>query len=51
VIEHINARIKTFKSMAYPHRGHYRNRHSLGMTLICGLINYDRNVQAVIKQV
>jgi hypothetical protein len=44
VIEHINAKIKTFKSMAYPYRGHYRNRHSLRMTLICGLINYDRNV-------
>jgi hypothetical protein len=44
VIEHINAKIKTSKSMAYPYRGHYHNRHSLRMTLICGLINYDRNV-------
>jgi hypothetical protein len=44
VIEHINARIKTFKSMAYPYRGHCRNRHSLRMTLICSLIYYDRNV-------
>jgi hypothetical protein len=44
VIEHINARIKTFKSMAYPYRGHYCNRHSLRMTLICGVINYDRKV-------
>ncbi|MDR2398286.1 MAG: transposase, partial [Spirochaetaceae bacterium] len=44
VIEHINAKIKTFKSMAYPYRGHYGNRHSLRMTLICGLINYDRRV-------
>jgi hypothetical protein len=44
VIEHINAKIKTFKSMAYPYRGHCRNRHSLRMTLICGIINYDRNV-------
>jgi hypothetical protein len=41
VIEHINAKIKTFKSMAYPYRGHYHNRHSLRMALICGLINYD----------
>jgi hypothetical protein len=32
VIEHVNAKIKTFKSMAYPYRGHYCNRHSLGMT-------------------
>jgi hypothetical protein len=44
VIEHINAKIKTFKSMAYPYRGHCRNRHSLRMTLICGIINYDRLV-------
>jgi hypothetical protein len=36
------AKIKTFKSMAYPYRGHYHNRHSLRMTLICGIINYDR---------
>jgi hypothetical protein len=27
VIEHINGKIKTFKSMAYPYRGHCRNRH------------------------
>jgi hypothetical protein len=44
VIEHIKAQIKPFKSMAYPYRGHCRNRHSLRMTLICGLINYDRLV-------
>jgi hypothetical protein len=44
VIEHINAKIKTFKSMAYPYRGHCCNRHSLRMALICGLINYDRLV-------
>jgi hypothetical protein len=44
VIEHINAKIKTYKSMAYPYRGHYHNRHSLRMALICGLMNYDRNV-------
>jgi hypothetical protein len=44
VIEHMNAKIKTYKSMAYPYRGHRLNRHSLRMTLICGLINYDRLV-------
>jgi hypothetical protein len=44
VIEHINAKIKTFKSMAYPYRGHCCNRHALRMTLICGIINYDRLV-------
>jgi hypothetical protein len=42
VIEHINAQIKTFKSMTYPYRGHCRNRHALRMTLICSIINYDR---------
>jgi hypothetical protein len=44
VVEHINAKIKTFKSMSYPYRGHYCNRHSLRMALICGIINYDRRV-------
>jgi hypothetical protein len=44
IIEHMNAKIKTFKSMAHPYRGHFRNRQSLRMTLICGLINYDRRV-------
>jgi IS5 family transposase len=44
VIEHINAKIKTFRCMAYPYRGHCCNRHSLRMTLICGTINYDRRV-------
>jgi hypothetical protein len=40
VIEHINAKIKTFKSMAYPYRNHCR-RHLLRMSLICGIINYE----------
>jgi len=40
VIEHINAKIKTFKIMAYPYRNHCR-RHLLRMTLICGIINYE----------
>jgi hypothetical protein len=44
VIEHVNGRIKTFRCMSYPYRGHCRNRHSLTMTLICGIINYDRLV-------
>jgi len=42
VIEHINARIKVFRCMSYPYRGHRCNRHSLRMKLICGIINYDR---------
>jgi hypothetical protein len=34
VIEHINAKIKTFKVMAYPYRGHRCNRHSTRMTVL-----------------
>jgi hypothetical protein len=44
VIEYINGKIKVFRCMSYPYRGHYRNRHALRMTLICGIINYDRLV-------
>jgi hypothetical protein len=40
VIEHINAKIKTFKSMAYPYRNHCR-RHLLRMSLICCIINFE----------
>jgi len=40
VIEHINAKIKTFKIMAYPYRNH-RRRHLLRMSLICGIINFE----------
>jgi prophage antirepressor-like protein len=40
VIEHINAKIKVFKSMAYPYRNHCR-RHLLRMSLICGIINLE----------
>ena len=40
VIEHINAKIKTFKIMSYPYRNH-RTRHFLIMSLICGIINYE----------
>ena len=41
VIEHINAKIKTFKIMAYPYRNR-RARHLLRMSLICGIINFER---------
>jgi hypothetical protein len=40
MIEHINAKIKTFKITAYPYRNHCK-RHLLRMTLICGLINFE----------
>jgi hypothetical protein len=44
VIEHINGKIKVFRCMSYPYRGHFCNRHSLRMKLICGFINFDRLV-------
>ncbi|GHU30450.1 hypothetical protein FACS1894172_03760 [Spirochaetia bacterium] len=49
VIEHVNARIKTFKSMAYPYRNHCSQtkgalRHLLRMSLICGIINFELRV-------
>jgi hypothetical protein len=40
VIEHINAKIKTFKIMAYPYRNHCK-KHLLRMTLICAIINLE----------
>jgi hypothetical protein len=40
VIEHINAKIKTFKIMSYPYRNHCK-RHLLRMTLICSIINLE----------
>jgi hypothetical protein len=39
-VEHINAKIKTFKIMAYPYRNH-RKRHLLRLSLICGIINFE----------
>jgi hypothetical protein len=41
VIEHINAKIKTFKVTAYPYRNR-RRRHLLRMSLICAIINFER---------
>jgi len=40
VVEHINAKIKTFKSMTYPYRNHCK-RHLLRLSLICGIINFE----------
>jgi hypothetical protein len=40
VVEHINAKIKTFKIMSYPYRNR-RRRHLLRMSLICGIINFE----------
>lgn len=40
VVEHINAKIKTFQML----KQHYRNRRkrfNLRVNLICGLINFD----------
>jgi hypothetical protein len=41
VIEHVNAKIKTFKIMACPYRNR-RRRHLLRMSLICGIINFEK---------
>jgi hypothetical protein len=51
VIEHLNGKRKTLRWMSYPYRGHCQNRHSLIITLICGIINDDRPAEMVIKQV
>ena len=40
VVEHIIAKIKTFKITAYPYRNR-RRRHLLRMSLICGIINFE----------
>jgi hypothetical protein len=40
LIEHINAKIKTFKILSYPYRNH-RTRHLLRMLLVCGIINFE----------
>jgi hypothetical protein len=42
VLEHINCKIKVFRCMSSQYRGHFCNRHSLRMKLICGIINHDR---------
>ena len=42
IIEHINAKIKTFKITAYPYRNR-RRRHLLRMSLICGIINFENS--------
>jgi hypothetical protein len=40
IVEYINAKIKTFKCMAYPYRNHCK-RHLLRLSLICGIINFE----------
>ena len=41
-IEHINAKIETFKIVAQKYRNR-RKRFGLRFNLICALINWDRN--------
>ena len=41
IVEHINAKIKTFKITAHPYRNHCK-RHLLRMLLICGIINFEQ---------
>ena len=42
-VEHINAKVKTFKLLNYKYRNR-RKRYNLRINLICGLINFDRNM-------
>ena len=42
-VEHINAKIKTFQILKQKYRNR-RKRYHLRTTLICGLINFDRNM-------
>lgn len=49
-IEHVNATIKTFKSMAYPYRNHCKRR-LLRMSLICGVINFELRIYQISEQV
>ncbi|HHD75918.1 MAG TPA: IS5/IS1182 family transposase, partial [Campylobacterales bacterium] len=45
-IEHINAKIKTFKIVAQKYRNR-RRRFGLRFNLICALINWDRGFNPV----
>lgn len=42
-VEHINAKIKTFQILKQKYRNR-RKRYNLRVNLICGLINFDRNM-------
>ena len=45
-IEHINAKIKTFQILKQKYRNR-RKRYKLRVNLICGLINFDRNMMVL----
>ena len=42
-VEHINAKIKTFQILKQKYRNR-RKRYNLRVNLICGLINFDKNI-------
>ena len=42
-VEHINAKIKTFQILKQAYRNR-RKRYNLRINLICGLINFDREM-------
>ncbi len=46
VVEHINAKIKTFKMLGEKYRNR-RKRFGLRFNLICALINFDRGFRIV----
>jgi len=43
LIEHVNARVKVFKITSSRYRNR-RRRFALRMTLICGILNYERKL-------
>jgi hypothetical protein len=45
VIEHLNAKIKTFKIMSERYRNR-RKRHLLRMNLVCAILNYERHLSS-----
>jgi len=42
-IEHINAKVKTFQILKQKYRNR-RKRYNLRVNLICGMINFDKNI-------
>ena len=45
-VEHINAKIKTFQMLKQKYRNR-RKRYNLRVNLICGFINFDRNMMVL----
>lgn len=46
IVEHVNAKIKTFKILGEKYRNR-RKRFGLRFNLICAFINFDRKIQVI----